>query len=191
MLSLAKYAQVQFQFLIDDYGFKSIVLNENHVRYLNETVVLDICYDSARSYEIDIAIGLNKTLRNAPSRNFNLREILDFKKAAKKEWYTGFQASKQQDLIEVIRRLACLIKTYAVELLQGNQFVFNALLNASEKQAKTLASERKLQAIRKKVFEAWQLRNYKEIVELLSPVENLITPGEKKKLVYAKKHLRK
>lgn len=188
-LVFANHVHESFEFLILKYGFQCASSSEHCVRYENDRVFVNVRYDKERSYELDVEVGQKNVLFNGQERPFNLGEVLRLKEVEAKEQYTFLQASNQQDLVGAIRRLASLLDIYASELLQGDQFAFKALANLREREGRQYALEKELQFIRSDADKAWEAKDYAKMVRLYSPVEQLLTPAEKKKLEYAKKHL--
>lgn len=182
-----------FSAISQKYNLKEALLcGDNIVCYENTKIILEICFDSRRSYELQVIIS-NKQSKspNYWDKNFNLGFILKIRANSSEKIEGMFQTSNPVFIQEVVKKLACLTETYAADLLEGNQDSFYELgiLQAIETRKYNL--KQKLRHAARTVEKAWTSKDYASVVEAYKPLENDLTPVEKKKLQYSEKMVKK
>ncbi|MDO6705964.1 hypothetical protein [Photobacterium sp. 1_MG-2023] len=182
--------QKGFSFLVSDYHFRCVEVTNHVVRFESDKVFVAVRYDADRSYELDVEIGELNVLYGGQERPFNMGEILRLEGVAEKERYTFFQASTPSVLANCVAKLSSLLSTYAVELLQHNEFVFKRLSGLRERECDQYELKSKLAHIRREVQISWKNKDYAKVATLYKPVESSISDAEKKKLAFAEKQVK-
>lgn len=186
----AGLVQEQFSFLVSEYGFQCVSLDNDYVRFESDKVCVSVCYDSRRSYEIDVEIGQLDVLFDGKERLFNLGEILRLEGVTDKENYSFFQANESEALSNCVSRLAHLLSLYSIDLLKNNKFSFKRLSDFREKECSRYELDTKLTHVKAEVRMAWKNDDYLRVVELYQPVKEIISTAEKKKLAFAQKQIK-
>lgn len=96
-------------------------------------------------------------------------------------------ASEQKILESCLEHRAYFIKTKAVEALIGNELFFRRLSAYAHQRNAKYTNDLYMSSMRNKLDKLWQEKDFLEIVKLLTPVKEQLTPTEIKKLEYARK----
>lgn len=96
-------------------------------------------------------------------------------------------ASEQKRLEFCLERLTCFINTKAVAALIGNELFFKRLNIYDQEENVKYTKALHMSFIRNRLDKLWAEKNFPEIVKLLTPVKEQLTPTEIKKLEYARK----
>lgn len=182
--------QKEFSFLVSDYLFRCVKGSDREVRFESNEIFVVVHYDIGRSYELGVEIGELNVLYNEQERPFNLGEVLRLEGVEKKENYDTFQANTLPAISNCIAKLALLLSTYAIGLLQYNKFAFRRLSDFREKESDQYELKTKLAHIRREVQIAWKSKDYAKVARLYKPVESTISNAERKKLHFAEKQIK-
>lgn len=183
-LTFKKCALREFNFLINDYGFRCTHSDTYHVRFESKVVFVEIHYDGQRSFEMDFSLGLLGDLYEGKERPFYLAELIEFSTPDDDQKFPIMQASKPEKIVRLMPKLADLAKAYAKEFLFGDEIRFKNLSDLREKKCNQYVLEKKLKDVRAAVQKAWDDRDYARVIELYEPVRKHITPSELKRLEY-------
>ena len=186
-LGLKTIATKEFNFLDSEYGFKCVKSGPWLVRYRSKLVFIDIRFDGERSYELGCEIGRNDDLRGSLIIPFNLGEIIRSKGHSEKDIKSFFQVTNSESLKKFVKELANQLKTYAHDLLAGSNESFNRVADFRGKECEEYALETELKHMRSQLDITWQKKNYKRVIELLTPLKKNLDQSELKKLNYALK----
>ncbi len=161
------------------------------VSYENNKVCLDVYYDCRRSYEMGVYIK-NKQIEAKDGRrnSYDLALILDLKAPHEAKALGGFQTSNPEFIPEAVKTLAYSTQTYATEALKGEKNIFRELADLEEINTQACAARQKLWYARRGAEKAWESKKYADLIKAFKPLENELTPAEKKKLQYAQKMVR-
>jgi hypothetical protein len=186
-LGLEKIATREFGFLEREYGFKRVEAGPWYVRYETDSVFVGIAFDGTRSYEFGISLGRKEYPGGSVKDSFDLGEIIRSKGLSGKNIRTGFQITKSESLEKFARMLSDTLKQYAREFLTGSSEAFDRVAEFVVREGEAYALETNLRHMRNKLDPAWKSKNYKKVVELLTPFKAELKNSERKKLDYALK----
>lgn len=153
--------------------------------YENETVSLALGYDSKRTYEIQVMLGLVSDKR-MDERWVGLDLILNDKGIEDAAWVSGLQVGNEKDLGPVLIRLAALLAAHGVEYLEGHPEAFARAARIKERGRERYALQQRLQSARAKADQAWNKRDYLKVVASLEPLEAHLSAAEKIRLGLAR-----
>lgn len=176
-----------FDAVAQQFGMSCVASNDREVRYENDMVFLIINFDNGRSYELGVEIGRKKLAQ--PERPFSLTEILRLRGVAKGESIDGLMVSDVTRLPDALKRLARLTSQHAADFLTGSDFSFAQVEKLRQREGDAYALEGSLRVARARSEAAWEKRDYQEVVKSLEPVEQNLSPAEKKRLDYSRRRL--
>ena len=186
-LGLQAIAIKEFDFLKADYGFKCVKAGPWLVKYESNVVFINIHFDGNRSYELGCELGRNDGFRGSLEVPFDLGEIIRCRENSEKTIQTSFQVTSSESLQKFCKLLAAHLKHYALEFLIGSSSAFKQVADFRDRECEDYVLERDLGLMRSQLGAAWQNRDYKKVVELLSPFKGKLEHSELKKLDYALK----
>ncbi|MFH1870119.1 MAG: hypothetical protein ABIG36_05800 [Pseudomonadota bacterium] len=176
-----------FDAVAQQFGLSCVVSTEREVRYENDDVFLIVNFDNGRSYELGIEVGRRRPTK--PERPFSLAEVLRLRGVADATAIDGIMVSDAARLHDALVRLAALTLQHASDFLMGNDFSFAQVAKLRERESDAYALERDLRVARAKSEAAWTSRDYQAVVKALEPLEQYLSPAEKKRLDYSRRHL--
>jgi hypothetical protein len=180
-------AKLQFDPVAQRFGLSCTSSTEWGVRYENEAVFLVVHFDNGRSYELGVELGKNNLAKK--ERPFSLAEVLRLRGVADANSATGSMISDVARLRDALIRLASLTERHASDFLAGNELSFAQVARLRDRESDAYVLERNLRLARAKSETAWASGNYQGVVEALAPLEQHLSPAEKKRLDYSKNHL--
>lgn len=183
-LTFKNCALKEFNFLVNEYGFRCIKSDTYYLRYESNIVFVELHYDGQRSFEMDFSIGLLDDLYEGRERPFYLVELIKLLAPNDDDDYRLMQASTPEKISHLLPKLANLVKIYAKEFLSGNKTRFKDLSDFRENRCNQYAMEKTLKDLRVAVQKAWEDEDYARVIELYEPVKKHITQSERKKLKY-------
>jgi hypothetical protein len=186
-LGLQTIANKEFDFLKSKYGFKCVKTGPWLVKYESDRVFINIHFDGNRSYEFGCELGRNDDLRGSLKVPFDIGEIIRSKGNSEKDIRSYFQVTSSENLKKFAKELANLLKHYAHELLIGCSDAFIQVAEFRDKECKEYALETDLKFMRSQLEIAWKNKNYKKVIELLTPLKDNLEQSELMKLKYAYK----
>ena len=170
-LGFEKIATKEFQFLNSKYGFKCVKSGPWIVKYQSDLVFINIRFDGERSYELGCEIGRNDDLRGTLKVPFNIGEVIRSKGHSEKNVRAFFQITNSDSLKKFVKELAGLLKAYAQDLLTGSSERFNHVADVRDKECKEYALKTELRLMRNQLDTAWQIKDYKKVIDLLTPLK--------------------
>jgi hypothetical protein len=180
-------ARHQFDPVAQKFGLVCVASTEWGLRYENDKVFLTVNFDSARSYELGVEIGKKNT--KYPGPPFSLAEVLRLRDVQDAEFVSGLMISDETRLPDVLSRLAKLTVSYASDFLMGNDFSFAQVEKMRNKESAEFELVSRLRYAKSTVDVAWSEKDYEAIVRVLEPLEQHLSPAEKKRLEYSRKQL--
>lgn len=182
----ASEARHQFDALAQQFGLSCVLSNEWMVRFENDNVFLSVNFDNGRSYELGVELGKKKPQK--PERPFSLAEVLRLRGSAEAETIDGIMVSDPSRLSHALGRLSLLTAQYASDFLLGNDFSFAQIAKLRDRESDAYALEGSLRAARARSETAWAKRDYQSVISALEPLEQHLSPAEKKRLAYARQY---
>lgn len=183
----ASEARSHFDAVAQQFGLSCVLSNEREIRYENDSVFLIVNFDNGRSYELGVEVG--KRSPTKPERPFSLPEVLRLRGVADATAIDGMMVSDAAKLQNALVRLATLTLQQASDFLMGNDFSFAQVAKSRERECDAYALERDLRLARTKSEMAWTGRDYQAVVKELEPLEQYLSPAEKKRLEYSRRHV--
>jgi hypothetical protein len=176
--------------LVSEYGFRSVRTEATFVRFESEAVFVNV-YHGRASYELGVEIGQPQKVTGLPAeRRFTLYEFVVLNNAEKVSGYTYYQVSRPELMGEFVNRLADLTKRYCGLALMGGPEIFEKVAQVRSRLSAQLMKEMALEGVRPQVDEAWRAKNFKRVIDLYESIEPHLTEAERKKLTYARRHLK-
>ena len=186
-IAFALEARGNFDTVAQQFGLKCVISNETEVRYENDSIFLIVNFDNGRSYELGVEVGRKKQMQ--PERPFSLAEVLRLRGVADAASIDGIMVHDAHLLGNALMRLAAMTLKYASDFLMGSEFSFSQVAILRKRESDDYALERNLRAARAGSEEAWTRRDYQGVVRSLEPLEQHLSPSEKKRLDYSRRHL--
>ena len=90
---------------------------------------------------------------------------------------------------DALARLAALTLQHASDFLMESDFSFAQVAKLREKESDAYALAGSLRSARARSEAAWLKRDYRAVVKSLEPLEQHLSPAEKKRLDYSRGHL--
>jgi hypothetical protein len=103
---------------------RRVVEEDNHVRYENETVFLDILFDAHRSYEISVVIGELPATETRRAQSFDLVDVLRMQAYPGLPKVGEMRGISPAALTTAVERLSILTKEHAARMLQHDEAQF-------------------------------------------------------------------
>jgi len=175
-----------FDFLCSQYYFSCVAEEPYCVRYESSIVYILICFDCARSYELDVSFGL---LSDEKQPSYSIIELLCYYDEKKFERLCLPQISTPKALDRCLIEFSEQFISFGQKILAGNINEFKDLEKYRDEKSNKYAVDLKMCQVRSDLQFAWKNHNYIKIIELLDPVTEYLSESENKKLAYAKKHL--
>lgn len=157
------------------------------VRFHTSMVCVDVHYDATRSDELEVMIGLMAGVSHEVKRRFMISEMLrvtghpDLGKA------TRFVQCRADEVRSRLEWLAGLLREHCSRLLDGDLALFEALDEQQDADCRDYAMRRELARATREAGQAWQQRNYGDVVRQLEPLARYLPPAEKMRLEIARK----
>lgn len=186
-LLFSEEARHQFDPVAQQFGLVCVASTEWGMRYENPHLFLNVNFDNGRSYELGIEIG--KQGARYPGPPFSLAEILRLRDIQDAAFVSKLMISDEARLPNVLARLAELTIRYASDFLMGNDFSFAQVEKLRSKESAEFELASQLRHARSTVDGAWPARDYGAIVKVLEPLEQHLSPAEKKRLEYSRRKL--
>lgn len=186
-----------FSFLVAEFQFRVVETAVTRVRYESGGVFVNV-YHGRSSYELGCEIGLlprkepaaQDRSENKAEDAFSIWEIARMQSASGATERSFYQASTSTAVAELLPRLAELVRQHGRQALVGDPLFFRDLARAHTAWFEAYQQEGKLTQIRQDVATAWAAKDFRQVVELLDPVADELTPAEVRKLEYARARLR-
>lgn len=176
-----------FDALAQQFGMFCVLSNDREVRYENDSVFLIINFDNGRSYELGVEVGMKELAQL--ERPFSLVEVLRLRGVAEAASIDGMMVNDATRLPDALTRLAGLTSQHAADFLGGSNFSFAQLAKLRQREGDAYALAGALRAARARSEAAWTQQDYREVVNSLGPLEQHLSPAEKKRLDYSRRHL--
>lgn len=181
-LHFPEATEANFGFL-SGRGFSRVQDEETFVRFQSDRAYVNV-YHGRKSFEVGLEIG---SLQSAETP-YSMSEIIRLVEANRADEYRNYSARSAEGVAEAVRQLAALCRRYVDAGLLDDPKLFERLRMGRETWKQGFALEVNLTQMRRRLEVAWHAKNYAEVVELLQPRREALTPTELQKLEYAEKH---
>jgi len=170
-----------FGFLIEKYDFKCVQSDSSSVEYQSERVFLRIYWGNNAELLFTVGILPGDTIR------IHIEEMIEMSEYHGDEIKDQYYISNDINLEKYIKVYAEYLKEYAHDALIGNVKYYDLILKMRED--KYDKAERRMMVIdaEQKASEAWKRKDYKSIVDILTPYTKELSQIATKRYEYAKK----
>lgn len=179
-----------FRFLREQFGFKCALHEPSAVGFESSSMFLNVVFDRHRSYEVTVEVG---PLGQGPASDivgYSLGEVLRFFGAPEAQKYAFIQSTDPTEISRLVSVIASLLRDRASRLLAGSSDALRGLAAQRRRETRQYAAEEELRRARALAMRAWRERRYGDYVTLLAPLVCSLKESERKKLVYAQRHVR-
>jgi len=181
-------AQEYFSFLIDEFGFHVHEANAYMIVWKKERFYINVRYDARRSYELDIGYGYDDSNDSDDSKiqDYSLYELYEILQYAEIKFDSClYQASDAESLSTLLKTMADLLHVTCRKVDLFVPEVFDALQDIRDKNCLNYARQK----LDEQGNNLWMSRDYSSLVQLYEYNADILTPLEKERLDYAKKHI--
>lgn len=184
-------AKESFKFLTEKYGFRLAKVEKVEgkyivLHYLSETVFLNLFYGSP-SYELDFSFGRIGKSGKPKNESFSSSDLASVC-YGEDRGYRLFSANSYENLLKCVPKLADLLKGYGGGFLEGNSQSYEKILFETKQKLNKWYNEQELKQARKDASVAWENKEYFKVINIFESIFNDLSPSEKKKLEYSRKH---
>jgi len=173
--------------LLSTHGFVRVDKELDLVIFESATCTLTVGHDSQRSSEV--FLGLNRR-DGTREPDFNFVEIVRAASVPSGLQPTGYAVRNEKSVRSLLQTMAALLATYCVPLLRGDYRAWSKLVSQREADATHYATENLVRLALNGAAEAWRVKNFARIIEILGPVRPLLGASDLAKLEYAERKLR-
>jgi hypothetical protein len=178
-----------FSFLLD-YGYRCVQCEKTFVRYESEKIFFQI-YHGRISKELGLEVGQISELRELENK-FSLAELSELMGIQNSPGvYVPWTVYTVESVRKFVFQLADLVKKHLEDVLQNKQGVFERLQIIQTRNAKVLSNQMEMERRIPKADEAFREKMYYRVIELLEPIQTILTSAYLKKLEYSKKQITK
>ena len=203
-LGFSEAVTAAFDFLVSEHGFERTQTTETSVQYKSPHVFVEVYHDRP-SLELGVEVArlddssrLDNLLRAAESPvtigrpqgeyQFSLDEVARLVGTPLKgDSYAPF-ADDRLSVTRQVSRLAEGFKVHMLALLSGDREAFERLATKRSETAQKFTRDMVLSQLREQAERAWKKRDLLGAQRLFEEMESDLTPAERKKLDYARKH---
>lgn len=185
-LCFSDIVQKEFSFLEHDFGLSLDALNITIVRYRSPSLAVNV-YHGRKSYEIGFELcKVDEKPEICLSLPTILRAVVPSYKGQ-----TFFQASDRHTLEHCINIMASLVKSYCIDLFKGNVATWKVVKKIQDEMTEEVTNLYTIKPIKIKALEAWQRKDYREVVSLYESVMSNLDDIERRRLDYSRKRMDK
>jgi len=176
-----------FEFLLNDFNFQCVKINTTLIRYESDRMFLQI-YHGRNSFELGLEIGFLEKIKDEEQK-YSLAELTEIMGLFKNPGnYIPWTVSTPELVKKYVTKLAELAKNNLQDALRGEPSILIRLSEIQTRNHNDFMAEMKLSRIIPQADECFRKKNYKNVIELLLPIRNELSPVFLKKLNYAIKH---
>lgn len=177
--------EVKSRFLfLESRDFALVRSEATIVRYESPLFGINIFF-GRRSYEIGLEIA--SVLR--PNEAYSISELLQLFDPSKGASYRNYATHSKEGVAEGVHQLADRLRQCIAAGMFDDKELFSRLQSQRSYLKRKYWLERDLEQARIDSESAWVKKDYEKVVEILSSLQEHLTPSELKKLEYARKHL--
>jgi hypothetical protein len=192
---LYKLVLDKFEFLITEYGFK--IYRDNEWRFIAESSFCRVIMDYDKGlFDCWIERLYDKNMEKDLYPIINVQVIACCLGYIKPEFETQFIAKKDSVTKEIIE-YSYLLNEYCANFLRGDfskwaQVVSCVQIKSEnlENQDNIIKQKNLVKAFREKAQAAWIVKDFEKVIEDYNHIFDLLTPTEKMRFEYSKKHMK-
>jgi hypothetical protein len=192
-------ARREFSYLVNDFGFEEVSLphqaaDDFLVCFASEEICLAV---EGVNWGQNAMVCLWSLKESAAAWQHPLRAGFDYSTALNIGGLIRRRASGESDSskprktqqaggqLEQISEEAGLIRAYAADVLRGNTEVLPATTGVPARTPQARAQDKAMS----RAGHAFKAKEYRQVIELLTPFEGTLTPAQQRKLEYARKNV--
>jgi len=184
-LGFAEAVVANFGFL-SEIGFVRVETKMTFVKYCSAQVFINI-YHGRASYEMNVEIGRV----TEPTRTLSISDVLKWSGTYEDAGFgrhVMFQVSTRDGVFEFVPRLASLVRSAAMPLLENKASAWKEALELQQRRWEEYVAEVNDSAAREKAELAWQSKDMAETARLYRSMKGNLTDVELRRLDYAEDH---
>ena len=181
LLRFADEVKARFAFL-EAKGFRCTHADSTLVRFESVELAINI-FHGQYSYEISLQIENSKG-----SDSYSFSEILRVINNERAEQYRDYATHTVLGVAEGVRQLAELFRQCMDAGILSDKGLFFRLKLQRESWIRNYGLETQLELACKRSESAWAEKDFAEVVRVLTPLQEHLSPCHLKKLQYAKRH---
>ncbi|MCI0560634.1 MAG: hypothetical protein MN733_19280 [Nitrososphaera sp.] len=185
VLGFSRAVLQYFNFLCSDYGFQVTDQSVTLVRFESNDVFINV-YHGRASYELGVEIG---KFDDPSGTRYRLPTIIEAFMGNTVGQKGVFQASSPDAIRSSIEHLAQLVSSYCSALLRGDNDAFDRVRKAAKHISEELTGHYTRGVLRRRAEQAWQNKDYADVVRIYGKFSQTLTSIERKRLEIARKHL--
>lgn len=157
-------------------------------------------FESTRSYVLlrhgihsfELGLEFGSCDSNQPeAKPYSMSELVRLLEPTVADTYRDFTADSTERVALGVQELALRFRRYVESGALDSKDVFERLLENREKWSRECAQVVGLMQSRRKLQGAWHAKRYSDVVALLLPFEDALSPSEREELAYAQRQLKK
>ena len=173
-----------FKFLTCEFHFEITATSAASVTYEKRGFEVCVHYDAYQSFGIGVTLGW----KCSDEPRFNLGEALR-SCGAPETLASTFQCSNPEKLQPLLLKLADNMKKHCSRILRLEDEALNQLLNQRNLECSDFNAARELRYAREDAESAWKNQDFAQVVDVLSPLESLLSDTDRKRLSIARKRI--
>ena len=170
---------------LEDYGYCLAGENSTIVRYEGPLGHVNV-YHGRSSHEIGVEVGPP----GEQISSYSMSELIRLKDGEEAKYYIDPTVTSPQFIKSFISAQAQRLQVYGKRIFTGDNKVWHDLKQQRQKWSEEYAMDILLSQVRPEAEKSFRNNDFKRVVELLSRVEQRLTPAERKKLEYARRKQR-
>jgi hypothetical protein len=165
------------------YGYACTLSSVYSVDFESQTVCLRVMHDRL-SYEMEIYLSL----KTGNEREISLGALIESEVGPQPNPGIYFQSSSRSGISSSIRQMAALLARFGRAVLEGEPGAYTSVEVSQSKLGALRTEHFIVDPIRRNAEDAWRRKDFKVVSELYQSIEAKLSPTEKKRLRYARKH---
>lgn len=181
-------AENAFSFLAREHGF--VITESAPTRLVLESSLVRIFvgFDAGRSFELEVSIGLRSDIAAATSEPpYRLAEVLGSLGMAKRDRFETVQVTTDGAMERFLDLMAKALKVHAQDFIEGDISAFRHVARYRDQECRSYRRDQELARAREVAAAAWAKKNYGDVVRALTPVKDLLSRSDLRRLEIAKK----
>lgn len=163
-------------------GFDGVSSKQGSFKFDSDKLTVELTHDPY-SYEIDIAIAH----KHVPGRAHTLLDLVRTIPDEGGKPQSFFQASSSKRVADCVREISRLLETYGHDILRGDEAAYLKMAERAHLASAEYTAEVVDAPIRQAAEQAWQAKNYVDVVKHYGSLAGQLTQVELSRIAYARK----
>jgi hypothetical protein len=163
--------------------------DDDRVAYEGEDVALLLMQDRM-SYELDVAVW-RPSVEDEVRHPFTIADMIRVADPAKARSYRRFSAVSEDSVRHGVAELVSELRKYGLTALTGGTGFYQQMSAARSEAARQFGTELADEASRKRAVQAWQQRDYQNVVDSYRSVKGPLSRVENERLRYSAEKIAK